>query len=59
MPLPRHLQRYDSLIDFLVEEFVREVEEGADVEAQKRKRPPVQGGLEFVVQSDQSVRIQQ
>ena len=30
MALPAHLQRYDGLIDLIVEQLVREIEQGAE-----------------------------
>ena len=31
MPLPAHLAKYGGLLDFLVEQFVREVEQGDEM----------------------------
>lgn len=50
MTLPAHLARYDSLIDLLVEELVREVEQGAEIKTGAGSRP---APVNFNHQADQ------
>jgi hypothetical protein len=39
MTLPAHLQRYDSLIDLIVEQVMREVEQSAEIKTGAGSRP--------------------
>ena len=39
MALPAHLQRYDGLIDLLVEQLVREIEQGTETEKAASDEP--------------------